>query len=334
MHNSPKRPLAGLLAAALLATYPSLAPAGDSRSIFVLTDPRGDDHGDGSLIYPRRDDLRPGDLDLLSVEARALSDGTEFEATFARPIRPTARRTIDIGGGSLDDIARYNFYTFNLDIYIDTDRVAGSGSVASLPGRKAEIDAASAWDKAICLTPRPNEARVALKRILTRFANRDRKARGERIDTAQAKEIDVQIDHDTDTRVFFPTRIHVFGPTIRFFVPSSFLGGIARPTWSYVVAVSGADIYQELDIGAALKITRAAPDSLMILPIEPGSWSDRFGGARDDDPLQPPLVDIVVPGRSKQEEVLKDYSPASGRPARLPGVIPSQETANPRSARR
>jgi hypothetical protein len=72
----------------------------------------------------------------------------------------------------------------------------------------------------------------------------------------------------------------------------------------------------------------------MILPIEPGSWSDRFGGARDDDPLQPPLVDIVVPGRSKQEEVLKDYSPASGRPARLPGVIPSQEPVNPRSARR
>jgi len=328
MHNRPKRLLAALSTAALLAAH-TAAPArgGDSRSIFVLTDPRGDDHGDGKLIYPRRDDLRPGDLDLVSLEARALPDGTEFEARFARSIQPTARRTIDIGGGSLDDIARYNFYTFNLDVYIDTDRVAGSGSVATLPGRKAELDPANAWEKAICLTPRPSEARVALKRLLTRFASRDRKARGERIDTAQAKEIEVQIDHDTDSRVFFPTRIHVFGPTIRFFVPASFLGGIAKPTWSYVVAVSGADIYQEIDIGAALKITAATPDSLMILPIEPGNWSDRFGGGRDDDPLQPPLVDLIVPPGRSQEAILKDDDPGTKRPVRLPGVVPSAEAS-------
>ena len=327
MHYRSPRFLATLAAAATLAAILA-APArsADSHSIFVLGDPRGDDHGDGKLIYPRRDDLRPGDLDLVSLEARALADGTEFEARFARPIQPTARRTIDIGGGSLDDIARYNFYTFNLDIYIDTDRVAGSGSVSTLPGRKAEIDPANAWEKAICLTPRPAEARLALKRILTRFARRDRKARGERIDSGQNKEVDDQIDRDTDSRVFFPTRIHVFGPTIRFFVPASFLGGIAKPTWSYVVTVSGADIYQEIDIGAVLKVTAAAPDSLMILPIEPGSWSDRFGGARDDDPLQPPLVDIIVPPGRSQEAILRDEDPATGRPVRLPGVVPSAET--------
>lgn len=324
MLNRLQRLLAVLSTAALLATH-SVAPArgADSRSIFVLSDPRGDDRGDGKLVYPRRDDLRPGDLDLLSLEARALPDGTEFEARFARPIQPTARRTIDIGGGSLDDIARYNFYTFNLDIYVDTDRVAGSGSVATLPGRKAEVDPANAWEKAICLTPRPNEARVALKRILTRFAGRDRKARGERLDTAQEKEIGVQIDHDTDSRVFFPTRIHVFGPTIRFFVPASFLGGVAKPTWSYVVAVSGADIYQEIDIGAALKITKPEADTLMILPIEPGNFSDRFGGGRDDDPLQPPLVDLIVPPGRSQEAILKDDDPATRRPVRLPGIVPA-----------
>ena len=93
MHNRSPRILVTLAAAAILAA--SLRPparSADSRSIFVLTDPRGDDHGDGKLIYPRRDDLRPGDLDLVSLEARALADGTEFEATFARPIQPTARR--------------------------------------------------------------------------------------------------------------------------------------------------------------------------------------------------------------------------------------------------
>lgn len=328
MHHPPRRLPASLAIAALLAAFPAHpARAAGARPIFVLTDPRGDDHGDGNLRYPRRDDLRPGDLDLVSLEARALPGGTEFEARFARPIQPTARRTIDIGGGSLDDIARYNFYTFNLDIYIDTDRVPGSGSLALLPGRKAEVDPANAWEKAICLTPRPNEARTALKRILTRFDRKDRKARGERVDTSQAKEIDTQIDRDTDARVFFPTRIHVFGPTVKFFVPASFLGGVARPTWSYVVAVSGADIEQEVNIAAALKLTAPDPDSLMIVPIEPGAWGDRFGGGRDDDPLQPPLVDVIVPAGRSQEKILQDDDPATNRPVRLPGVVPAAPAA-------
>ncbi len=324
MHVSRKRLFVTLVHAALLATLSAAARGGDSRPVFVLNDPRGDDRGDGGLIYPRRDDLHSGDLDLLSVTARALPDGTEFEATFARPIQPTARRTIDVGGGSLNDIARYNFYTFNLDVYIDTDRATGSGSVSTLPGRKAEIDPASAWERAICLTPRPNEARVELKRILTGFAKRERRSRGERTDSAQAKEVEIEVDRDVDTRVFFPNRIRVFGPSIRFFVPASFLGGTAKPTWSYVVAVSGADIYQELDIGAALKISPRDPDNLMILPIAPGSWSDRFGGGREDDPLQPPLVDIVVPAGRSQEAILKDDDPRANRPVRLPGIVPAE----------
>src|SRR5262249_44630835 len=79
--------------------------AGSAETIFPLTDPRGDDHGDGTLIYPLRYyGLAPGDLDLLSLSARRVDGGTEFEATFANPIRPTARRTIDEGGTSLDTV--------------------------------------------------------------------------------------------------------------------------------------------------------------------------------------------------------------------------------------
>ena len=42
----------------------------------VLQDRRGDDHGNGDLIYPNHDDLRPGDLDLVSVTAEPVKDGT------------------------------------------------------------------------------------------------------------------------------------------------------------------------------------------------------------------------------------------------------------------
>jgi C-terminal binding-module, SLH-like, of glucodextranase len=317
-------PCFALAAAQLFATTVSAA---EPREIFSLADPRGDDRGAGELVYPLRDDLRPGDLDLIRLTARPDPDGTLFEATFAKPIAKPGPRTIDIGGGSLLDIARHGFYTFNIDIYVDTDRVPGSGAVSTLPGRKAEIDPSSAWEKAVCLTPRPNEARDALKTILTRYARQDLKAEGQKADSARMKTLGREIRTDIENRVFFPTRVHVFGTTVRFLVPTAFLGGPAKPSWSYVVAVSGAEIVQRLDVAGSLGLAKDAPDSLMILPVAPGTWSDRFGGGEDDDPLEPPLVDIVVPRGKSQKGVLEDRDPASKRPVRLPGVVPADERA-------
>lgn len=315
-------PCFALVAAQLFATAPG---RGEQREIFSLPDPRGDDRGAGSLVYPLRDDLRPGDLDLIRLTARPDSGGTLFEATFAKPITRPGPRTIDVGGGSLSDIARHDFYTFNIDLYVDTDRVPGSGAVSTLPGRKAEIDPSNAWEKAVCLTPRPNEAREALKTILTRYARQDLKAQGEKPDSGRMKTLGQEIRTDIENRVFFPTRIHVFGPTIRFFVPTSFFGGAAKSSWSYVVAVSGAEIVQRLDVAGSLGLAKDAPDSLMIVPVAPGTWSDRFGGGEDDDPLEPPLVDIVVPRGKSQKAVLEDRDPTAKRPVRLPGVVPGDE---------
>ena len=50
-----------------------------------------------------------------------------------------------------DRIARNGFYTFNVDIYIDTDRIAGRGETSTLPGRgvavarNAEVVHRSQW---------------------------------------------------------------------------------------------------------------------------------------------------------------------------------------------
>lgn len=293
---------------------------------FTLADPRGDDHGDGSLKYPIRSDLARGDLDLLSFTARPEKNGTRFVATFARPIAKPTRRAIDAGGTALDAVARHGFYTFNLDVYVDTDRVPGSGNVATLPGRKAEIDPASAWERAICLTPRPAEARETLRRLLARREKKELAAeRRKRLDSVEKGQVEERVKSLVAETVFFPTEVRVNGPNVEFFVPASFLGGAARPTWSYVVAVSFADLEQRLDVPATLGLAEAAPDSLMVLPIAPGTHADRAGGGRDDDPLQPPLVDVAVPKGKKQEDVLKDSDPASARPVRLPGVVPADE---------
>ncbi len=321
----------GLLALGGLLVFLSLPLSAAKTSLFKLADPRGDDDGDGRLTYPGSSDYRKGDLDLLSLEALREADGTNFVATFARPVRQPGRGAFDELGTPADSVLRYGFYTLNLDIYIDIDRVAGSGGVALLPGRKAEVAPEFAWDRAICLTPRPNEARELLNRIVLNALQQSQAPpeEGEDQDGASRAELKKMVPADLESRVFFPSRVRVRGNTISFFVPDSFLGGAARADWAYVVAVSGADLHQSIDLKAAVGLGAEREQRLMILPIAPGQWSDRFGGGLENDPLQPPLVDVIVPAGSNQEKLLQDRSLRDNRPVQLPGVVPSPPAKAP-----
>lgn len=308
--------LAALLCLALAA------PAAAPQEIFTLQDPRGDDHGDGTLVYPLRPDLKRGDLDLLSFSARATKDGTEFEAAFAHPIEDPGRLTIDSVGTSRQEIARFGFYTFNIDVYIDVDRVEDSGSTSSLPGRKVQVAAGSAWEKAVILTPRPHEAQEAYKSSLVAIAKNELKANKPRVDKEDGDLLERKIAAQVAASVYFPTRVAVTGTKVRFFVPNEFLGGPAKESWGYVVAVSGADLRQKFNIPFLGSVQTGGP-GVMILPILPSLSKEAFGGGRDDDALQPPLVDIIVPTGMKQEDVLKDYDLLENRPVALPGVVPA-----------
>lgn len=306
------------LACAAALAAPALAGAD-----FTLTDARGDDHGDGFFQYPARTDYEPGDLDLLTLTVRNGRGGTWFEATFANPIKVPGREAIDDLGTQLDRVARNGFYNFNLDIYIDTDRVPGSGAMAMMPGRLAEVDPAHAWEKAVVLTPLPGSAEAALGRLMTRSViEAEGGDRGR--EPAERRELRREIGADLGRRVFFPVLTRVRGQTIRFFVPESFLGGPAQPGWSYVVAVTGADIAPSLDLGASVGLSEDKRDNLMTVPVSPGSWIDRFGGGVENEALQPPLVDVIVPAGRQQEVMLRDFRSAENRPVRLPGVVPEE----------
>lgn len=307
---------AALLAGLLLLPLPSLAKS----EIFKLTDPRGDDHGDGNLEYPLNEELNPGDLDLISLTAKAEKEGTLFEATFARQIRQPGRVAIDDLGTQLDTIARFGFYTLNLDIYIDMDRQPGSGGIHTMPGRHAEVAPEFAWERAIILTPRPHEARGALKRMLMKELTEDAKE-GSAEEEAEIAALRAQVPGDVEERIFFPTQVRVRGNKISFFVPATFLNGTAKDTWGYVVAVSGANVLQSFDLSRVLGRTGEKEKSLMILPVSPGRWQDRFGGGRESAPNQPPLIDIIVPENRKQESVLSSFD--RRKPVVLPGVVPN-----------
>jgi len=311
-----------VLVVTVLIAAPPAALA--KKPIFTLTDPRGDDHGDGNYIYPDNYDLDPGQLDILSFDAVDEGNGTRFEVTFAKPVKKPERQAIDDLGTQLPDVARYGFYNLNLDVYIDTDRVPGSGGVTMLPGRQAEIDPATAWEKAIILTPRPNEAKSELQRMLVKILNEDSR-RDSDLKDEDVEALKKQIPLDIESRIFFPTQVRVLGQKISFFVPALFLGGPAKANWAYVVASSGSDLLQWQDPSRSLLSPGQKMKSLMILPVSPGRWHDRFGGGRDNAPLQPPLIDIIVPKGKKQEAILSDFSSQQKRPAVIPGVVPAEQ---------
>jgi hypothetical protein len=313
-----RRPLLLLALGAVLASACLSRGTRGAAPLFTLADPRGDDHGDGDLRYPLREDMPPGSLDLLLLNAYAEEGGTRFEATFARPIaRPQAGRTVDLAGETQAQRARFGFYTFNLDVYVDMDRVAGSGRLDTLPGRNLSLAPESAWEKVILLTPRPYEARDMLRGIWRREARAERQRTQGPLSEAAQREVDAAVERELATRVFFPTRVRVTGATVEFFVPNDFFGGHAQPEWGYAVAVTGAALETKVDLPSLLGRDEPTGRGLMVLPIAPGDSRERMGGGRLGDPGQSPVVDLVVPEGVTQEQVLGPDAPP------WPAVVPA-----------
>ena len=214
-----------LILQCLLITV-SIASAAE-REVAVLTDPIGDDNGNGTLVYPLRDDFQPGDLDLQSLRIVHTAAGYRFEATFKNPIRNPADVAGDVGPEPLSYFARRGFYAFNLDIYIDQDRIKGAGNTYTLPGRHVTIDAAYAWEKAIILTPRPE---LMQQQLIDALAE------------SEAQNNTAKVAQRLGQSIFFPTDIRVRNRTVSFLVPDSFLAA-TRPDsdWAITAFVTGAE---------------------------------------------------------------------------------------------
>jgi len=300
--------------------FPSLAVSADR--LFSASDPRGDDNGGGKIVYPGRDDINPGDLDLLEFSARADSTGTWFTVRFANPIRSPKGVMSRSSPQKLTGFINEDFYTLNVDIYIDTDAKPSSGNLAMLPGRKAEVAPDYAWEKAVIVTPRPSEAEALLRKHLLRNAEAEYKASHGRAGEEEQKTIAQRVEAKMAQQFYFPRNLKVQDRSLYLFVPAAFLGGTPENTWRYVVVVTGADPEQAVDL--QLPFRQRPP--LMMLPVGQGRPTEYFGLERGADPEQSPIVDLLLPTRDLQYQLLNDYDATAGRLARLIGVSPDGTT--------
>ncbi len=139
----PWAPLLTLFACLALAA-PASAAAGLRWS---APDPSGDDHGPGGYRYPIDHRLPPGSLDLRHFELWATEHELHAEACFRR--RPL--RVPDV------HITRYEteaLWPQVIDIYLDTDGVAGSGERQALPGRRVRLASGFEWEAALVMAER------------------------------------------------------------------------------------------------------------------------------------------------------------------------------------
>ena len=321
--------LALALLCVLLAPGDPKAVADDSW-LFQIEDPRGADRGTGDLMYPRRDDLQPGDLDLREFAARGVKGGTEFVATFHGKIASPEGRIGPKSGTRLETIARLGFYSFNLDLYLDLDRVPGQGDTTALPGRRVRIDPAWGWEKAVCVTPRPVEARRELRRRHVEGARAAFVAEHGRIDPATEDSLARAVETELDARVLFPTQVRVRGRTVAFFVPESYLPPIDGGAWGGTVLVTATMLEDRVPLGAMLGVGKPAEPGLFNVPVAMDATPEAFGGASAGDDLLPPVVDLLQPEAGVQEEMLRSYDLRTRRLAAVSGVVFATAAATPR----
>lgn len=316
--------LTSFLTAAGLALALPLAAA--APAVLTIDDPEGDDVGDGSLVYPREATLALGDLDLRGLRVFAEPGGLRFEATFGNPIRhPSTVKPSSLGSEDLSLFARRGFYSFNIDIYIDTDRVSGSGHTVTLPGRHARIHPDHAWEKAIVLTPRPELMRRQLHDALS--------------ESAPSGQIDAALT--IDRSVFFATDVRVRGRTVSFAVPGEFLGplDITAASLTTIVTAAKTTIEAGLTLG---KPQGSAIERLALGAQQPSAGRPEYAmGYTSDRPPATAVVDLLAPDPRQQALQLAAGAQLTGlnrdnrmgaamalpsAPAQRPTVVPAATT--------
>ena len=195
-----------LLTAALALPFPFACASGGAAGGAVaedgsvtLTDPKGDDDGPGSYVYPTDKVYAAGAFDLRKFEVVPRGGEVEFRVTVAQRIDDPWDSKAWGGNGFSVQMAF---------IHIDTDRIPGSGSTVGLPGTNVRFAEAEAWDRVVIISPQ------GPPRVLS--------------------EVEAKAPEQRD-RVIVPSITRATGRTLTAVVDVEELGGPPQPSWGYQV---------------------------------------------------------------------------------------------------
>jgi hypothetical protein len=285
-----------LLAALAAGPLPAPAAPAPASGAIVLEDPRGDGDGPGTYLMPRGRPFQRGAFDLVRVTLTPEGDSVLIEVELAgrAPIARDARAARE---------ARGDFLLLQVDLYVDTDRVPGSGHTRTFPGRRVLVDPADAWERAVVITDLPGRVATGLQHA----------------------------DLELARSVLVTEPLRVAGRTVVARVPASAFGGIPSPDWGYTVVTASLTLSASLQ---ALVLGRGDDANVFTREVTPlpgscESWAEdpdgrpcTFGGC---EPCEghPRVLDAIVTGSSREQ--LAAYGET--RRAVLRAAVPSGRRA-------
>jgi carbohydrate-binding DOMON domain-containing protein len=167
----------------------------------LFADPKGDDKGPGTYVYPTDGVYAPGTFDLTRAEIEEKAGEVEIRVEVdARIEDPWDSKSWGGNGWSLQ-------MAF---VFIDQDHKEGSGVTVGLPGLNIAFPPAGAWEKVVLISPQGKS------RLLSEIA-------------AKAKEL--------KDRIVIPKRTRAQGRALVATVGKADLGGAPAAGWGWQVVV-------------------------------------------------------------------------------------------------
>jgi alpha-amylase/alpha-mannosidase (GH57 family) len=236
-----------------------LPDLGNVATILDVVDPSGDDHGPGAYTYPTDTVFSPGVFDIVDFKVGVSETDIDFTYTFAGEI------TNPWNSGS-------NLSIQSLDVYIDKDPGASTGSRVLLPGRNASLAAGNGWDVAVwaegwtpgIFAPDPT--------------------------TLEAKSV---------TGASFKIIVNTAKSTVTLRVPREVFGEGDPTQWGYLAVVMSQDGYPSAGVWRVRDVQSEATQ-----------W--RIGGGADGVTNQTRIIDMAwSDSATTQEQMLSAFTPST-----------------------
>jgi len=247
------------------------------KPLFILNDSLYDDRGPGTYTYPVALQDRDGIFDLKTLVVRDVGSSLEFEVVFLRPIHREGVQEERYQKGWVHQL---------IDIYLDLDRIPGSGYQFSLPGRDVEFKREEAWDRMILLTPGPS------------------------------RDVEDYLTGLSENKALYEARTHIIVPDNVFVKTFSIIARVPKSRLGPMVEQPGIQVC----------VMGFSPDNLSLEGMQNAEvlrfpTQDSFGGGTEAHG-ESNLIDILSPDRDSQYQVLSAYRSSPYKPENLHPILP------------
>lgn len=235
-----------------------LPDLGNVAYILDVTDPIGDDNGPGTYTYPTDKVFEPAVFDISSFKVGVGDTDMVFIFTFEGPIKNPWN-------------SGNNLSVQTLDVYIDKDPGAGTGSRKLLPGRNCALGEGDGWEYAIwaegwtpgIFSPDPS--------------------------SLEAKAV---------SGASFKVIVDTAKSTVTLRVPRAILGDGDPSMWGYAAMVLSQDGFP-------------SPGVWRVRDVKANAEQWRIGGGSDTVTNQTRIMDLVWAEESPtQQEMLSNFTPS------------------------